>query len=186
MSPPEAEYPFKRDIEKGKYDKAEEKIRRRIGRDSANLELHYAAYRLYSDADYARRNLDTAYWHLTRVRYLYAHADEKKLERWARDSYSGARIDYDICRLGELDIIARQKDTFVFVEVKLRREGGFASAAEAVTPAKQRRLEIAAEAWLAENGLEDVPCRFDIIEVYLEKNGSRIKKINHLEEAFRP
>lgn len=102
MSPPEAEYPFKRDIEKGKYDKAEEKIRRRIGRDSANLELHYAAYRLYSDADYARRNLDTAYWHLTRVRYLYAHADEKKLERWARDSYSGARIDYDICRLGEL------------------------------------------------------------------------------------
>ena len=90
------------------------------------------------------------------------------------------------CRLGELDIIARQKETFVFVEVKLRREGAFASAAEAVTPAKQKRLEIAAETWLAENGLEDVPCRFDVIEIYLEKAGGKVARINHLEEAFRP
>ena len=38
----------------------------------------------------------------------------------------------------------------------------------------------------AENELDDVPCRFDIIEVYLERDGSRIKRINHLEEAVRP
>ena len=100
--PPEAEYPFKRDIEKGKYDKAEEKIKRRIVRDTANLECHYAAYRLYCTTDFVRRNLDTAYWHLVRVRQLYAQADEKNLERWARDSYSGARIDYDLYLLGEL------------------------------------------------------------------------------------
>ncbi len=102
--PPDAEYPFKRDIEKGKYDRADEKIRRRISRDSSNLECHYAAYWLYSTADYARRNLDTAYRHLVRVRQLYANADEKELERWSRDSYSGARIDYDLWRLALLAI----------------------------------------------------------------------------------
>ncbi|MBO4600566.1 MAG: OmpA family protein [Bacteroidales bacterium] len=102
--PPDAEFPFRRDMEKGKYDKAEEKIRRRISRDSNNLECHYAAYWLYSAADFARRNLDTAYIHLVRVRNLYAKADEKELERWARDSYSGARIDYDLYRLALLAI----------------------------------------------------------------------------------
>ncbi len=102
--PPDAEYPFKRDMEKGRYDRAEEKIRRRISRDSDNLECHYAAYWLYSSADFARRNLDTAYRHLVRVRQLYAHADEKELERWSRDSYSGARIDYDLRRLALLAI----------------------------------------------------------------------------------
>ncbi|MBQ6069474.1 MAG: PD40 domain-containing protein [Bacteroidales bacterium] len=98
--PADAEFPFKRDIEKGKYDKADEKIKRRISRDTANLECHYAAYWLYSTEQFARRNLDTAYRHLICVRTLYAKANEKELERWARDSYSGARIDYDIYRLG--------------------------------------------------------------------------------------
>ena len=102
--PPDAEYPFKRDIEKGKYDRAEEKIRRRISRDSNNLECHYAAYWLYSTADFTHRNLDTAYRHLVRVRSLYANANEKEVERWARDSYSGARIDYDLRRLALLAI----------------------------------------------------------------------------------
>ena len=51
------------------------------------------------------------------------------------------------CPLGELDIIARQGAVFVFVEVKLRKTGGYAPAAEYVTPAKQRRLRLAAEQW---------------------------------------
>ena len=68
--------------------------------------------------------------------------------------------------------------------MKLRREGGYASAAEAVTPEKQRKLRYAAEAWLAENDLEDVECRFDVVEVYLPKTGSTVKKIRQLEEAF--
>ncbi|MBR3556827.1 MAG: YraN family protein [Oscillospiraceae bacterium] len=122
---------------------------------------------------------------MSREKLLGAFGEAAAAEYLRKKRYEILGMNYR-CRLGELDIIARQKETLVFVEVKLRREGGFAPAAEAVTPAKQRRLEIAAETWLAENGLEDVPCRFDIIEVYLEKNGRRIKKINHLEEAFRP
>ena len=122
---------------------------------------------------------------MTREKLMGAFGEAAAAEHLRKKRYEILCMNYR-CKLGELDIIARQKETYVFVEVKLRREGGFASAAEAVTPAKQRRLEIAAETWLAENRLEDVPCRFDVIEVYLEKNGSRIKSIHHWEEAFRP
>ena len=88
------------------------------------------------------------------------------------------------CSLGEVDIIARQGTVFVFVEVKLRREGGYASALEAVTPAKQRKLRLAAEAWLAENGEENAECRFDVVEVYLPRTGGQVKRIQHMEGAF--
>ena len=122
---------------------------------------------------------------MSREKLLGAFGEAAAAEYLRKKRYEILGMNYR-CRLGELDIIARQKETLVFVEVKLRREGGFASAAEAVTPAKQKRLEIAAETWLAENGSEDVPCRFDVIEVYLEKAGSKVTRINHLEEAFCP
>ena len=122
---------------------------------------------------------------MSREKLLGAFGEAAAAEYLRKKRYEILAMNYR-CRLGELDIIARQRQTFVFVEVKLRREGGFASAAEAVTPVKQRRLMIAAETWLAENGLEDVPCRFDIIEIYLAKTGSKVAGINHLEEAFRP
>lgn len=99
---PEAEYPFRHDIEKGRYDKAEEKIFRRLSRDTNNLECYYAAYWLYSTLDFPRHNLDRAYAFIARVRSLYQQADAKTLERLDRDSYSGARIDYDIRRISNL------------------------------------------------------------------------------------
>lgn len=88
------------------------------------------------------------------------------------------------CPFGELDIIARDGEELVFVEVKLRRSGGYASAAEYVTPAKQRKLRLAAESWLVEQGLEDPPCRFDVVEVYLDRAGEKIESINLIAEAF--
>ena len=89
------------------------------------------------------------------------------------------------CREGELDLIARKAQTVVFVEVKLRREGGYATAAEAVTPAKQRKVRLAAEAWLAENDMTDAECRFDVIEVYLARTGGKVLSISQMEEAFQ-
>ena len=88
------------------------------------------------------------------------------------------------CRLGEVDIIARDGKEYVFVEVKLRRTGGYAPAAEYVTAAKQRKLRLAAESWLAENELEDPPCRFDVVEVYLDRESDRIERLNLISEAF--
>ena len=88
------------------------------------------------------------------------------------------------CRLGEVDIIARDGKEYVFVEVKLRRAGGYAPAAEYVTASKQRKLRLAAESWLAENNLEDPLCRFDVMEVYLDRDGKRIERMNLISEAF--
>ena len=89
------------------------------------------------------------------------------------------------CRAGEIDIIARRCGVIAFVEVKLRRDSEFAEAREFVTPAKQRRVILTAEYWLASHQTELQP-RFDVIEIYAP-SGERtlFPKINHLEDAFQ-
>ena len=67
------------------------------------------------------------------------------------------------CRHGEIDIVAFEGGEYVFVEVKTRRTDGMGSALDAVTPAKQRRIARVAEQYLAERGIEDRPCRFDVV-----------------------
>lgn len=66
---------------------------------------------------------------------------------------------------GEIDIVARDGDTIVFVEVKVRETGECGTAAEAVTPQKQRRLAYMAADYLARHGLMDQPCRFDVVAI---------------------
>jgi len=61
---------------------------------------------------------------------------------------------------GEIDLAALDGEVLVFIEVKLRRSGG--SPEEAVSPAKQARLRSAAEAFIAEFGLEARRARFDV------------------------
>ncbi len=88
------------------------------------------------------------------------------------------------CRQGEIDIIAKKRGFIVFAEVKLRKNSNFGQACEFVTPAKQRRVTIAAQLWLQRNETELQP-RFDVIEVYAP-DGINTKKItiNHIENAF--
>ena len=66
------------------------------------------------------------------------------------------------CRGGEIDLIVRERDTLVFVEVRLRSGQAFGGAAESITSAKRRRLERAARHYLARIGREP-PCRFDAV-----------------------
>jgi putative endonuclease len=69
------------------------------------------------------------------------------------------------CRLGEVDIVARDGDVTVFVEVKARENGEFGGGAAAVTPAKQRTIARVAMDYLARHRLVDRPCRFDVVVV---------------------
>lgn len=64
-------------------------------------------------------------------------------------------------RGGEIDLIARDGKTTVFVEVRLRRHPAFGSAAESITAAKRARLILAARHWLAAHG--NTLCRFDCV-----------------------
>jgi putative endonuclease len=66
------------------------------------------------------------------------------------------------CRGGEIDLIVRDGETLVFVEVRLRRNRAFGTAAESITAAKRRRLRLAARHYLARLGREP-PCRFDAV-----------------------
>jgi putative endonuclease len=65
-------------------------------------------------------------------------------------------------RLGEIDIVARDGDVLVFVEVKARSSPGYGGAEGAVGPAKRRRLAAAASAFLAEHRCE-LASRFDVV-----------------------
>lgn len=69
------------------------------------------------------------------------------------------------CRLGELDLVMRDGDVVVFVEVRCRTDSRFGDALESVTHAKQRKLMAAARAYLARHRLGDSPCRFDVVSV---------------------
>ena len=68
-------------------------------------------------------------------------------------------------RYGEIDIVARDGETTVFVEVKARTTDEFGSAAEAVTLWKQRRLVRMARDYLGRNGLTNRPSRFDVVAI---------------------
>src|SRR5262245_10824150 len=68
-------------------------------------------------------------------------------------------------RYGEIDIVARDGPTIVFVEVKTRDGHDFGGGAEAVTPRKQRRLATMAMDFLARRRLDGHPCRFDVVTV---------------------
>lgn len=80
----------------------------------------------------------------------------------------------------EIDIIAQERDVLVFVEVKSRASDVFGDAAEAVTPAKIKRLISAAEAYLQKKEC-DLCYRFDVVTV---TGDGEHRSIEHIEDAF--
>ena len=70
---------------------------------------------------------------------------------------------------GEIDIVCDQAGVLVFVEVKTRADAEFGTAAEAVTPWKQRRLTRMANDYLTRERVVDRPCRFDVVTVMFDR-----------------
>ncbi|OFX14272.1 MAG: YraN family protein [Armatimonadetes bacterium RBG_16_58_9] len=81
------------------------------------------------------------------------------------------------CRSGEIDLIARDGDTLVFVEVRCKRTADYGTPAESITQAKQQKLAATAQHYLIEHGLEDVDCRFDVAEVSPANGGLAVHVI---------
>ena len=69
------------------------------------------------------------------------------------------------CRLGEVDIIARDGETYCFVEVKTRNSDKFGLPQEAVSNSKQRQISKAALAYLKDNNLLNEKARFDVVSI---------------------
>ena len=86
------------------------------------------------------------------------------------------------CRFGEVDIIARDGDCLVFVEVRSHTSTDFGSPAESVGPRKQNRLYLTAETYLEAKKLENVDCRFDVVEVVFARGAAPSVKV--IKNAF--
>lgn len=88
----------------------------------------------------------------------------------ARRGYRIVERNYR-CRWGEIDIIARDGETLVFVEVKAKRSGDFLPPTFAVTSRKQRTLVKVATDYLIRKKLFQTPCRFDVVSVIWPAGG---------------
>ena len=85
------------------------------------------------------------------------------------------------CALGEVDLIAADGDTLVFIEIKTRKGKTLTYAKEAVTPRKKRQLSKVALAYLKANGCPDAKARFDVVAINLSGGKSRIEVV---KDAF--
>ena len=85
-------------------------------------------------------------------------------------------------RIGEIDIIARDGECLVFVEVKTRRSSRFGSPFDAVDFRKQQQVSRVALAFMTRHRCGDVPVRFDVVGVHLEKQPPGIELIKNAFE----
>lgn len=88
---------------------------------------------------------------------------------------------------GEIDLIGRETNTLVFIEVKFRSKPYYGSAAEQVTTAKQARIVQTANIYLQQQRLADkITCRFDVVAIYPEVGVSKSLpyRVEWLRNAF--
>ena len=86
--------------------------------------------------------------------------------------------------VGEIDLIMRDRETVVFIEVKTRRSRDFADPQDSVNAAKQRKMRRCAEWFLRDRNWTDRPCRFDVVAIVLPDDGEA--EIDYFPDAFRP
>jgi putative endonuclease len=111
--------------------------------------------------------------------------EEKALRFLKKKGYRIIEQNY-VCDLGEMDIIAKDKDTLVFIEVKTRTSMAFGPPQLAVTPFKQRQLSKVALHFLKEKKLEDVKARFDVVAILLLPEKEEIELIRNAFDLQYP
>lgn len=86
-------------------------------------------------------------------------------------------------RFGEIDIVAREGSTIVFVEVKTKTSGSFGDPVEEVTPQKRRQIAAMGEEYYSFRCDRRTQCRFDVVAIDLSELPPRITLY---KDAFRP
>ncbi len=84
------------------------------------------------------------------------------------------------CRVGEIDLIMRDREDLVFVEVRYRRHDAYGSAAESISSAKRTRIITTAAYYLQRQPAEP-PCRFDVVAI----GGEAPHRIEWIRDAFQ-
>ena len=87
--------------------------------------------------------------------------------------------------LGEIDIIAKDKDTVVFVEVKARKTDLFGAPTLSVTHSKQKKISMVALSYLKKKKMMDTRARFDVVSITYEEQKPKIEIIvNAFDDAY--
>ena len=91
------------------------------------------------------------------------------------------------CRVGEIDLIMKDNDSLVFVEVRYRRSNNFGSGAESITTSKQSKLIKTASLYLQQHAkLNKYPARFDVVSItgFIETDNIDNINFDWIENAF--
>ncbi|MGB9594865.1 MAG: YraN family protein [Candidatus Poribacteria bacterium] len=87
------------------------------------------------------------------------------------------------CRFGEIDIIAKDQDTIVFVEVRTKQNDNFGSPQDSITPAKIEKISKTSLSFIQEKKFAGFSYRFDFIAITFSQGKPNIE---HIENAFIP
>lgn len=88
------------------------------------------------------------------------------------------------CWIGEVDVVAREGEEWVFVEVKTRQGTAYGTPEEAVTGSKQSKLLRLGAAYLAEHNCGDAPWRVDVVAIDLGQTG-KVRRLAIYRDAVR-
>jgi len=122
---------------------------------------------------------------VTKQKELGQKGEEIALRFLKKNGYRLIETNYT-CPMGEVDIIARDKDTLSFVEVKTRRSTSFGPPQLAVDQRKQEQLSRIALHYLKEKKLEGVKARFDVVAILLGPKGEEIELIRNAFDLQYP
>jgi putative endonuclease len=114
-------------------------------------------------------------------RFLGQKGEELAIAKLKELKYKIIERNYR-CSLGEIDIIALEKDSLVFVEVKTRASDHFGTPADAVTAHKRRQLSKVALTYLNQKKWHGLPARFDVVAVEFISPSPRIEIIRNAFE----
>ncbi len=108
---------------------------------------------------------------------------ENEAEKFLRkNGYKILERNYET-KLGEIDIIAQKDDYICFIEVKTRSNENYGTPRDAVNYHKQKKIISVAKYYMLTKN-KDMFLRFDVIEVVVNKDKTKVEKIEHIEDAF--
>ena len=117
-------------------------------------------------------------------RHELGQEGERLAEKYLRRRHLKTVTRHFSTPTGELDLVMRDGDTVVFVEVKTRRDRKYADPEDSVNRAKRSRMARAARWFIHLRRWEDRPCRFDVVTVILAEGAE--PEIVHFPDCFTP
>jgi putative endonuclease len=84
-------------------------------------------------------------------------------------------------KIGEIDIVAKDKNCMVFVEVKARNSFKYGTGLDAITPSKQRQMVVVAKGYIQINKVQNIDLRFDVISIDMS---AKPPQVIHIENAI--